>query len=112
MTDGKNEVREGCYAVIFASQRTSHGEEEYAATANRMEQLAAQQPGYLGIESVHDADGRGITISYWESLDSVEAWRAHAEHLLAQQSGRKLWYESFSLEVCRIERARNWQREP
>ena len=38
------------YAVIFTSLRTER-EEDYQATAARMEQLAAGQPGFLGIET-------------------------------------------------------------
>ena len=76
------------YAVIFTSLRTER-EEDYQATAARMEQLAAGQPGFLGIESVRE--GLGITVSYWDSLESIAAWKAESEHLLAQQHGREKW---------------------
>src|SRR5262249_44173993 len=52
-------------AVIFTSQRAAGGDAAYAAAADAMEALAARQPGYLGIESARDADGFGITVSYW-----------------------------------------------
>jgi heme-degrading monooxygenase HmoA len=38
------------YAVIFSSQRTSQ-DQGYADTAQRMVELAAKQPGFLGLES-------------------------------------------------------------
>jgi hypothetical protein len=47
------------YAVIFSSQRTE-GDRGYANVADRMAELAAQQPGFLGIETVRGADGFGI----------------------------------------------------
>ena len=60
------------YAVIFSSQR--QGEDNgYGATADRMVELAAQQPGFLGVESVRGADGFGITVSYWESEAAIKA---------------------------------------
>ena len=59
------------YAVIFSSQRTD-GDKGYAAMADRMAELASQQPGYLGAESVRDAQGFGITVSYWESLEAIK----------------------------------------
>lgn len=93
------------YAVIFTSQRTSGGDNEYGAMAERMVELAARQPGFLGIESVHDKDGVGITVSYWSSLDSIDAWREQAEHRVAQARGKREWYEQFALRVCRVERA-------
>lgn len=92
------------FAVIFASQR--HGDDAgYGETADRMEALAAQQPGFLGIESSRDAAGFGITVSYWRSEADIAAWRRHAEHSLARERGRKQWYQHFELRVARVERA-------
>ncbi|KFN51362.1 antibiotic biosynthesis monooxygenase family protein [Arenimonas composti] len=93
------------YAVIFTSRRTADDAEGYAATADRMVELAAQQPGFLGVESVRDADGLGITVSYWESEDAIAAWRRHAEHTAARDDGRARWYAGFELRVARVERA-------
>jgi heme-degrading monooxygenase HmoA len=91
-----------CYAVIFSS-RQSADTEGYDDMAQRMQELAAQQPGYLGIESARDADGFGITVSYWESLEAIRAWKANGEHLVAQKNGRERWYASYNLRVCRVE---------
>ncbi|WP_146907009.1 antibiotic biosynthesis monooxygenase family protein [Arenimonas daejeonensis] len=92
------------YAVIFTNQR-SDGDHGYGATADRMVELAAQQPGYLGVESVRDASGLGITVSYWESEAAIQAWRRNAEHTLARERGRTDWYEHFELRVAKVERA-------
>ena len=92
------------YSVIFSSQRTA-GENGYGQMADRMVELASAQPGYLGIESVRGADGFGITVSYWASLESISNWRAHAEHRIAQESGQALWYEHYELRIARVERA-------
>ena len=98
------------YAVVFTSQRTA-GERGYAAMADRMVELASQQPGFLGVESARDADGVGITISYWDSLDSIRRWGEHVEHRLAQQLGRSRWYEAFCLRVSRVESEHAFRRE-
>jgi heme-degrading monooxygenase HmoA len=92
------------YAVIFTSLRTD-GDAGYGATADRMVELAAGQPGYLGIESVRGADGLGITVSYWESEAAIAAWRRHAEHTLAREQGRRAWYAHYELRVAKVERA-------
>jgi heme-degrading monooxygenase HmoA len=97
-------------AVIFTSRRTADDPEGYEAMAARMVELASTMPGFLGIESVR-ADGLGITISYWTDEDAIRAWHRHAEHRLAQQQGRALWYESFALRVCRVERAYSFQSD-
>lgn len=93
------------YAVIFSSERTPADPDGYAATAARMEELAALQPGFLGIESVRGADGFGISVSYWESREAISAWKSQAEHRVAQERGTTEWYSGYQLRVSRVERA-------
>lgn len=92
------------YAVIFSSQRTA-GENGYGHMADRMVELAAEQPGYLGVESVRASDGFGITVSYWASREAIAAWRSHAEHRIAQETGNTLWYQHYELRIACVERA-------
>ncbi|HKY89916.1 MAG TPA: antibiotic biosynthesis monooxygenase [Nevskiaceae bacterium] len=92
------------YAVIFTSQHTDV-DAGYAETAERMLRLAAEQPGYLGVETTCDPSGLGITVSYWESLEAVAGWRRHLEHREAQARGRREWYSHFELRVAKVERA-------
>jgi heme-degrading monooxygenase HmoA len=89
-------------AVIFTSVRTDLGADEYAATAGAMEQLAAEQPGYLGIESARD--DLGITVSYWRTPEDARAWKSVAEHRVAQQRGRTEWYARYRVRVATVER--------
>ncbi|HMX10402.1 MAG TPA: antibiotic biosynthesis monooxygenase [Burkholderiaceae bacterium] len=96
------------YAVIFGSQRTQADAPGYAATAERMVELAAQQPGYLGAISTRGPDGFGITVSYWASEADIARWRGHAEHVLAREQGRARWYTQYTLQVARVERAYDW----
>ena len=95
------------YAVIFTSQRNSV-ELGYAETAERMVELAAQQPGYLGVESVRGADGLGLTVSYWRSLLDIAAWRRQGEHEQARDQGRADWYLHYALRIAKVERAYGW----
>ena len=92
------------YAVIFTAQRTG-ADDGYGAMAEHMAALAAQQPGYLGIESVRGTDGLGITVSYWTSEAAIAAWKRNAEHLQAQRLGRSQWYGRYELRIARVERA-------
>ncbi len=99
------------YAVVFTSQRTGDDADGYGKMADRMWELAAQQPGYLGVEMVHSDDGFGMTVSYWESLDSIRKWRAQAEHKVAQQQGRATWYERYKLRICLVEKEYAFERD-
>src|SRR5881392_1796216 len=98
------------FAVIFASVRTVEDDASYGVTADRMAELAAQMPGYLGIESARGADGVGITVSYWESLAAIKAWREQAEHRVAQAMGKDRWYQRFTLRICKVEAERTFER--
>lgn len=92
------------FAVIFSSQRTAEDADGHATMAARMEELARAQPGFLGLESARGDDGFGITVSYWETLDAIAAWRQHVEHLAAQTAGREKWYASYDLRIAKVER--------
>ena len=89
------------YAVIFTSTRTE-GDNGYIEMAQKMEDLAKKQAGYLGIESARDEVG--ITVSYWESLDAIANWKANTDHLFAQQKGIKDWYSWYKVRICLVER--------
>ena len=89
------------YAVIFNSVLNDKAD-GYEQTAQRMVELAQQQPGFLGYESVRE--NIGITISYWEELQSIKNWKKNGEHMLAQKKGREKWYKSYALRICKIER--------
>ncbi|WP_372017974.1 antibiotic biosynthesis monooxygenase family protein [Pseudoxanthomonas sp. 10H] len=97
------------YAVIFSSRRNGADPGEYAAAADRMLELARVQPGFLGVESAREADGFGITVSYWESEAAIRAWREHAEHAQVRRHGRRHWYEHYELRVARVERASGFE---
>lgn len=88
------------YAVIFTSLLKS--DDGYNEMAEKMEQLANQQEGYLGVESVRN--GLGITISYWESLEAIKKWKLNVEHIKAQNMGKTNWYKNFQVRIAKVER--------
>lgn len=94
------------YAVIFTSTRTE-GDNGYAEMAQQMEDLAKQQQGYLGVDSARGEVG--ITVSYWESLEAISNWKAHTEHIFAQQRGIKDWYSWYNVRICLVEREYDFQ---
>lgn len=89
------------YAVIFTSLRTQN-DQGYGDMAEKMVELAAVQPGYLGHESARER--LGITVSYWENLESIRAWKQNAEHLFAQKQGKEIWYKAYKTRICKVER--------
>ena len=89
------------YAVIFTSLLTDEIK-GYAEMADKMEQLATQQKGFLGIESARDSIG--ISVSYWSDLESIKNWKANSQHQIAQKLGHEKWYASFKTRISKVER--------
>ena len=89
------------YAVIFSSVNTENIK-NYSEMAEYMVELASKQKGFLGIESARNE--LGITVSYWKDLESIKKWKDNAEHSVAQQKGRKEWYQSYKTRIARVER--------
>ncbi|NVJ93248.1 MAG: antibiotic biosynthesis monooxygenase [Methylocystaceae bacterium] len=96
------------YAVIFVNQRSKEDAEGYGITAERMVELAQKEEGYLGIESVRDDSGKGITVSYWQSLDSIQQWKNNVEHIQARKQGKDKWYNDYQLQIAKVEHGYRW----
>ncbi len=89
------------YAVIFTSTPTEKTE-GYSEMSKKMEVLAKEQKGFLGMDSAKNEVG--ITVSYWESLEAIKQWKLNTEHLFAQQKGREQWYNWYHVRICKVER--------
>jgi heme-degrading monooxygenase HmoA len=98
----------GTIAVIFIAQRTDYDDAGYSAASATMDRIAAQQPGYIGINSVRGCDGLGITISYWANDAAARAWRDHPEHAAIREQGRNIWYVRYDLHVAEVSRSYDW----
>jgi len=88
------------YAVIFTSTQKENIE-GYNEMAKKIEQLAKQQIGFIGIDSARNEVG--ITVSYWESLEAIKNWKHQTDHLEAQQIGKTDWYSWYNVKICRVE---------
>jgi heme-degrading monooxygenase HmoA len=96
------------YAVIFSSIRTDGDHAAYAAMAEKMAALAATMPGYLGAESAREA--LGITVSYWQDLESIRQWKYQTDHVVARDLGRENWYQAYRLRIAKVERDYGFER--
>jgi heme-degrading monooxygenase HmoA len=104
MTGPIAETPEPPYVAVVFTSVGSGDDRGYEVMSDRMFALAAQQPGYLGVETAHDAGRRGITVSYWADEDAARAWKQVAEHLVAQQRGRDRWYADYRVRVAVVQR--------
>ncbi len=95
------------YAVIFTSTHTNHIK-GYTEMASKMEELATQQKGFLGIDSAKN--DVGITVSYWETLEDIKNWKQQRDHLVAQQKGISDWYSWYNVRICKVEREYDFKK--
>ena len=95
------------YAVIF-STIANKNLEGYLETAERMEELAREQNGFLGIESARKEIG--ITVSYWQNLDDISAWKNNIDHTEARNLGREKWYKKYQLRICKVVREYGFEK--
>ena len=92
------------YAVIFTSIHTLEEKEEYDTASTRMSELAQNMPGFLGVESVRESNGFGITSVYWKDKESIKAWRNHSEHQIVKKRGKAIWYEKYIVRIAKVEK--------
>jgi len=96
------------YAVIFISQ-LSDDIEGYDDMAEQMLRLARTMPGFIGVESAREQTG--ITVSFWQDRDSIDHWRQHSQHKLAQKLGREKWYQSYQIHIAKVEQMNQHLRD-
>lgn len=87
--------------VIFSTKMRADADlNEYSRWGERMYELVQQIPGFISVTSNSEPDGGEVTIARFDSEEALKAWRTHPEHLQAQQLGRSVFYESYSIQVC------------
>jgi len=94
--------RKPYYIVTFISKLRPDSD-GYNEMTEKMLKLSKEQDGFLGMESTRDSSGKGITVSYWQNMESIKKWKDQPEHKVAQDLGRNKWYESFSVEISRVD---------
>lgn len=93
------------FVVIFRAT-VREFDATYSRMAERMRELALKEFGCLGFHAVTEGT-QEVALSYWPDEAAIRAWKAHPEHLLAQQHGRDRWYTAYSVEVAEVRRAYN-----
>jgi heme-degrading monooxygenase HmoA len=91
------------YYAVIAPAVLSADVSGYPEMALRLMEVAREVDGFLGIESCFH--GRfTLAVSYWRSLEAIEAWRTHARHRVAKEMGKTRWFEAYFTRIARVER--------
>ena len=91
------------YTVVFTSQRTAI-DDGYSELNDDLYQEALTFDGYIGAETLRNAEGYGVAVLYWRDMESIQAWARYAKHIRAKQGGKDRWYEGYRVRIGKIER--------
>jgi heme-degrading monooxygenase HmoA len=85
--------------TVFRSRLKSSPSAALQELGQRMYELAAAMPGFISYKDFAE-DGESLAIVEFESLETLEAWRRHPEHVAAQQRGRDEFFSEYLIQVC------------
>ena len=92
------------YYAVIAPAVLNPDADGYPQMAMRLMELARDVDGFLGIEScIHG--NFSLAVSYWRSLEAIDGWRRHVQHVCAKDLGKTRWFESYVTRIARVERA-------
>ena len=99
------------FLVVFRNRKRSDLDAvAYSADANRMEELARAQPGFLSFKSYTSEDGEVIALSEWADAEAARAWGSHPDHTRTQAKGRSEYYQDYTLYTCENPRTHRYER--
>lgn len=96
-------LTENLKAPYFAAiMKSSDAAKPYAEPADDMVALATRQPGFLGLETALDPDGRPVTVSYWSDQVAIEQWKAAGAARIGDGASRLHIERACELRVTRV----------
>jgi heme-degrading monooxygenase HmoA len=90
--------------VVFRSRIRPGVDESFYPLRDKMFEIAKSMPGFISYKAFFAEDGERVSIHEWESVEHLQAWRMHPEHVKAQKQGRTDYYEEYTSQVCETQR--------
>ena len=91
------------YYAVIAPAELQEDIRGYPEMAAKLVELAKEQPGFLGIESGFQK-GFALAVSYWASLEAIQAWSENARHIVAKEQGKSAWFKKYVTRIAKVER--------
>lgn len=97
------------YAVIFEVKVKEEGKDQYLAIAAKLKEQLVKMDGFISIERFESLvnEGKLLSLSFWESMDSIDKWKQNIDHMSAQQKGRSSLFEDYRIRVAKVEKDYN-----
>ncbi len=95
--------------TVFRNRLRPDVQGQYQPTLNRMLELATAMPGFVATKTFVAEDGERATLVEFADEASHQAWARHPEHVQAQAQGRAVFYDDYTLQVCKVLRESNFK---
>lgn len=92
--------------VVFEVMMKEGREQEYFDIAARLRAELEEIDGFVSVERFQSlaTPGKYVSVSFWRDEAAVRAWRAHAEHRIAQEYGKEEIFSDFRISVAEVAR--------
>ena len=92
------------YAVIFEVKIKEAGKDEYLAIAAKLKEQLINMDGFISIERFQSLadEGKLLSLSFWESKESIHLWKQNLDHLQAQSEGRNKLFEDYRIRIAEV----------
>ncbi|MBE9598624.1 antibiotic biosynthesis monooxygenase [Pedobacter sp. MC2016-24] len=91
-------------AVIFEVMPEAGKKDEYLSIAKALRSELDNVQGFISIERFQSLvdPNKILSLSFWQSEESVREWRNQTMHRKAQQAGRNSVFEDYRLRVATV----------
>ena len=92
--------------VVFEIEMRDGRAQDYFDLAAKLRPELAKIDGFISVERFQSLanERKYVSLSFWRDLQAVEAWKAHAEHRVAQQRGKDEIFSKFRIRVAEVVR--------
>ena len=94
------------YAVIFEVEVKPDGKDIYLNIASKLKEQLQQTVGFISIERFQSlvSEGKLLSLSFWEDMDSIDAWKKNLDHMNAQSKGRSSLFKDYRIRIAKVEK--------
>jgi len=88
-------------AMINDGENIKTFDDEISPT-DEMVSIAPHQPGFLGLETTWDKQGKWVTVSYWADMDSEKAWEHKGDNQIREKFSGQALKETCAIRVSLV----------
>ena len=91
-------------AAIFQVTAKDGRAGDYFELAGELRPEVEAVDGFISVERFESVSepGKFVSLSFWRDAAAVEAWRTHADHMLAQARGKDEIFADFRISVAEV----------